>query len=475
MSLDRRTRRDTLDLPPVPPPQDTPPLHAARPQAPDQRRELARRLRFERRRAVDPEELAAILEADGYSDHTLRRRYGFDSVFDAAEQLYALSITRRVAAPPPALRPIWPLPWTLLWHGPLLLLIGLAALGSVRLLGVDSAGSALAGAAVVAWGLGLRLFWLRQTAGLSAAPLRSRLLSGGVLGTLLGALAALPGQPWDVWLWNTALLGALLGGLYALTLTSAALLLALGKWRMLLQIFGAAALLAEAMWRLGQQGPVPASLFAVLLGTVAVGAALRVTRRPAPRPVGQNQSQGRASDRAAFTAPAWTLTTYGWSVAAAFVLLAQHSGHELLLLPVLLFGAVEFLAWLMQAQLRRLAARLHDPALLARAALWPVLGAPGGLLLLIAALDGAVRWAGLRPAGALSSYGWGVALLSAALLQSTWLSRHAGQWPRLTVLWAISAGLLAVPQVSWWVPILLLSLVLLLLSDRALGDLSSYR
>ncbi len=169
-------------------------------------------------------------------------------------------------------------------------------------------------------------------------------------------------------------------------------------------------------------------------------------------------------------------------------------GAAALLWPLLSLGLLEALAWWMQAQLRRLAGQRHAPARLLRSARWPVLGVPAALLLAGVAAGSAAaglawtfpgwfgsgwtgfEWFGLGGAApSLLGRAWGGALLSVALLQSTWLARHPRQRPRLTRLWLLGAGLLAAPLVSWWLPLLLLTLTLTLLSDDALSDLTTYR
>ncbi|AZI41630.1 hypothetical protein EHF33_01730 [Deinococcus psychrotolerans] len=513
MSLFSRRGPDTLETSPLPEsPQEAEPLHLDQPPPNDLLRALAKQLRLERRQAADPEELAAVLEEEGYSDEILRGRYNLGGLFDTAEQLYALKIGPRRAASLIALS----LPsrrW--LWRGPLLLLIGGAALGSAHLLGLREALSALAAAGVAAWGTGLRLSWLRQVSQLAPQRLRPRLLWGTLAGGALGALATLllgraspetPALP-------SAVLGALLGGGYSAALISAGVLLALARWPLVVVVFGAAWVLASVLsspalggsgWGSMDWGVV---LLLALVGA-AVGAALWATQ---PSSAQQGSAQGgsvqwnpaqwggRPADQAggapvqaaALPLPlgarwaelqnqfsglsAWPLISYGWACALAFVALAWRVGSGVLVLPLLLFGALEWLSALMQARLRQLAQRHQDPSKLRRGALWPAFGAPLLLLLLSGLLGTALRWLGLISAETQPVHLWGAAVLSAALLQSTWLARQPHQWPRLAAMWLTGAGLLATSSVNWWVPLLLLTLTLTLLCDDALSDLSTYR
>ncbi|TSA86701.1 hypothetical protein FNU79_05745 [Deinococcus detaillensis] len=510
MNLFNRRGPDTLETSPLPePPQEAEPLHLDQPLPNDLLRALAKQLRLERRQAADPEELAAILEEEGYSDEILRGRYNLGGLFDTAEQLYALKIGPRRAVSLIALL----LPsrrW--LWRGPLLLLIGGAALGSAHLLGLREALSALAAAGVAAWGTGLRLSWLRQVSQLAPQQLRPRLLWGTLAGGILGALAALllgrasPETP----ALSSAVLGALLGGGYSAALISAGVLLALARWPLVVAVFGAVWVLASLLSSSAFGGGSMDWGVALLLALVgaAVGAALWVTQ---PSLVQQGSAQqslvqrdsaqwgGRPADQAggapvqaaALPLPlgarwaelqnqfsglsAWPLIGYGWACALAFVALAWRVGSGVLVLPLLLFGALEWLSALMQARLRQLAQRHQDPSKLRRGALWPAFGAPLLLLLLSGLLGMILCWLGLISAETQPVHLWGAAVLSAALLQSTWLARQPRQWPRLAAMWLTGAGLLATSSVNWWVPLLLLTLTLTLLCDDALSDLSTYR
>ncbi len=330
---------------------------------------------------------------------------------------------------------------------------------------MPEARSALAAAGVVAWGLGGRLLWLRQALPLNPAALRPRLWSGSLLsGVTGGLLTAALGQNWE--------LGLLVGAVGGLALTSAGVMLALGRWRMVLQVYGAAALLSPLLWRLGagsgaSWSALAASGWLLLWALLAWSAAWRVTSAGIGAGAAPQASLRIAADLLVRDRPAWLQTVYGWTSALAFTVLASRLGLEVLLTPLLLFGGLELLARLTQRRLRQLAQRTADPAALARAALWPVLGAPLLLFLGLGAL-------GLL-SGAALSHSLGAALLSAAFLQSSWLSRQAALLPALSLLWLVCAGMLAFTFVSWWLPILLLALTVLLMCDEALRDLSMYR
>ncbi|WP_161882553.1 hypothetical protein [Deinococcus alpinitundrae] len=485
MSLGQR-RNDTLDAPlPGPPPA---PLSGP-PTSPGVPRQLARQLRLERRQAADPEELAARLEESGHTDDWLRE-HDLGDVFEVAARLYAL----KTGGPRPVVAAPIKLPWRRLWRGPMLVLIGLAALSSARGLGVPEAEAAVCAAAAVAWGL---LTWGPLTWGPGAGQRWPRLRLGAVLGALAGALTALglaaslgaASTPHSetVELWRSAGLGALLGGLYGLTLTAAGLLLALGRWRVAALVFGSALLIGEGLRRSAPDGWSAALAVAVLLGLVvtAVGAAGRPGAEPSPTDPDGDRSGA-----------VWTGASRpgdGWASGLALAVLTWRVGAAALLWALLSLGLLEALAWWMQAHLRRLAGQPHAPARLLRAARWPVLGVPAALLVAVAAGSAAAQlgWTSLGwPGSGWTGFEWfglggaapgalgracGGALLSVALLQSTWLARHPRQRPRLTRLWLLCAGLLAAPLASWWLPLLLLVLTLTLLSDDALSDLTTYR
>lgn len=466
-------------------PEEAAPLHSQKPATSDLLHSLAGQLRLERRQAADPEELAAILEEEGYSDEILRGRYNLGGLFDTAEQLYALKIGPRRAG---SLVSLAAPPWRWLWRGPLLLLIGGAALGSAQLWGNREALSALAAAGVVAWGTGLRLAWLRQVSQLAPSQLRPRLLPGTLLGGVLGALAALVlGQVTaQTSAPPSALLGALLGGSYSASLVSSGVLLALARWPFVGAVFGAALVSALLLRSAGLVGAGWGLALLLALVGASLGSALLVTRGDAegaarrapeldaalPLPPGARwaELQNRFSGLSV-----WPLVSYGWACALAFVALAWRVGSGVLVLPLLLFGVLEWLSALMQARLRQLAQLHSDPAKLRRGALWPAFGAPLFLLLLSGLIGISLRGLGLIGAETQPVHLWGAALLNAALLQSTWLARQPRQWPRLAALWLVGAGLLATSLVNWWLPLLLLSLTLTLLCDDALSDLSTYR
>ena len=423
MTLGGGTRRDTLEVPPpgtLPP--DSAPLHVSKPPVSPLLRDLALRLRFERRVAADPEELAAFLEEAGYTDELLRR-HDLGGVFDAAEQLYALKRGKQPLARPAALGEA-ALPWKVLWRGPLLLLIVVSALGVERALGVPEARSALAAAGVVAWGLGGRLLWLRQALPLHPAALRPRLWSGTLLsGVMGGLLTAALGHSWG--------LGLLLGAVGGLALTSAGVMLALGRWRMVLQVYGSVALLSPLLWRLSAGSGAAWSALTATGCRAAVGAA-GLERRVAGHFGGRRRGSGCAADQPAHHGgPAGARPA---RLGPDRLRLGLGAGLRGAGFPLGAGGAADAAAAVRGPG----TAGAADAAPLAPTG--PAHGGSGGAGPRRRCGRCWVRrcccFVGLGVLGQLSgaalSHSLGAALLSAAFLQSSWLSRQAALLPALS-------------------------------------------
>lgn len=420
---------------------------------PDRLREVDLKLAPERARAVDIEEIAAYLEADGLGDEILKDRYGADGLFDAAEMLYrqkgtggALDNLNTVPAPS--------FPWTMLLRGPLYLIPGLAGLLIAGALG-RGAETAFVLAAAFGWG------WTMTVAGVRYAEpfavpgraLRLTLLISAGAGLLGGALIALwVGGP------QAVLVGTLVGGAVALSSGAAGVLLSLGQLGQFAGAFASPLLAAGIVMAVPSR---PAALVALaLLAAVPTVTALNATRAP-----------GSLSADLAMLRPYIPHAVYGWAMAAAFVALSVRLGTWPLLPVILGAGLLEAAVWHAQERLQIAARtrrtlgdlrRVGVPTVLLAAAGYGV--ALGAVLVLLALLPLPIR---------LDTSLLTITLYSAALMLSSWLAnqRRTGV---LTAIWALGAAALVLGLSPPLFALLTLS-ILLIPALHTLSDPRSYR
>jgi hypothetical protein len=452
--------------------------------------ELHGRLASERDRAVDAEELAAILEADGLSDEQARSRYGQDGLFALAEQLYAQGRGQRKPA-------LWderrsPFPWSLTLRGPLVLMPALSLLFTARLAhGMGEAGVsqainlALALASAFGWGWSMALARLRflDPLGVPGKLLRQAAVLGLPLGGLLGAVGGLLAHfdPADIQLC------AAISGVFGLALGVAGALLSLERRRDTVLAFVPIAALALALSFL----PIPVAYSApvlllglTLVAAVPMGVLNRLVRRPGH--LGE-----RRLDRAALRL-AVPQAMYGWSMAVFFGLLAIRLdiGAVALLPTVLSVGVLEAMIWHYQRYLQYQSR--DSSSLQPTQSFWPLLAFSALYFALLCSLQLVVHGLGLGGAPLL------LPLCAMAFLPSAWLANQnrlvAITWAwsmgavvlGLPLLWPIAAspgglsesalGQSALSQPALGLEFLtLLPIVLLLLCWRALHDLRSYR
>ncbi|GAA2910741.1 hypothetical protein GCM10020221_03220 [Streptomyces thioluteus] len=213
--------------------------------------ELARELADVCAAAVHPDEIAAVLEADGLTSEQISGRYGLRDSFELAAELYD-RVPRGHPEPPPAPDPWQVKPGLVLLRSLVFTLPGLGyTLGAPLMSGARGPGglpqgtASLVAAALTAWawnqGLAHRAY-LRLASGGRAAAGRC-LRTGAPLGGLLATAAALaPGGP-------AGTVAFAVG--QALYLSAATVLLVLGRERLLLYTLlpvaggGAAALVTE--------------------------------------------------------------------------------------------------------------------------------------------------------------------------------------------------------------------------------------
>ncbi|MFE6284139.1 hypothetical protein [Streptomyces sp. NPDC057877] len=234
--------------------------------------------------AVHPDEIAALLEADGLTDERIRERYGVRDSFALAEQLYARADRRRP-------EPDGPLhdPWRTGLLGCLLRGVVFALPGLAHILGAPlhpTATAPLLAGALTSWtwnqGLAHRAYsWL----GLGdRAAARRCLLRGGPAGALLGTLTVFAAAGTA----DPAVLAVAAG--QSCYLGAATALLVLGRERALL-----AALLPLAAGALATQLTAvsePARLL-LLLGSLTAVTVLAVRAVvPAPRRPGEGWTAG---------------------------------------------------------------------------------------------------------------------------------------------------------------------------------------
>jgi hypothetical protein len=193
--------------------------------------DLAERMSANCARAVDPREIAAVLEADGVTDAVARSRYDSPDVFDLAERLCRDKPRR----PDPAA--LVPSPWRATPAVHLLrgVLFGLPALAYLtvadRITGLRSA-LLLVVSVLLAWATGQGLAYLGYVRlGWGDAADAARVLGGGLLAIALPAVAATVGLGVFLGVPTTVVLIAAGQVVYVLAATVA---LVLGRERWLL-------------------------------------------------------------------------------------------------------------------------------------------------------------------------------------------------------------------------------------------------
>ncbi|URN14647.1 MULTISPECIES: hypothetical protein [Streptomyces] len=219
--------------------------------------------------AVHPYEVAALLEAEGFSAELIRDRYGHRNLFSLASALYE-AVPRSFPEPPAAPDPWRPDTARCLLRGVLFALPALAYLLTAPLWRVDRHAPALIAAGLVSWAWGQALghrAHLRLVAGPREAA--RTLLTGAALGaaaaTGVAALVAGGGPA-------TAVAAA-----QSLYLASAGVLLVLGRERLLLAVLAPLAAGAAVLpwW---EPGPVLRAGLPALVLSASLAAAARVLR-----------------------------------------------------------------------------------------------------------------------------------------------------------------------------------------------------
>ncbi|MEU3726684.1 hypothetical protein [Streptomyces sp. NPDC031705] len=219
--------------------------------------------------AVHPYEVAALLEADGLSADTIRRRYGHPDIFSLAAALYE-RVPRTFPEPPPAADPWRPDHLRCLLRGVLFALPALAYLLTAPLWRPGQHAAALVTAGVLSWAWGQALghrAYLRMAAGRREAA--RTLLRGAPLGAALAtAAAAIPAQGSPV-IWAAAA--------QSLYLAAAGVLLVLGREPLLLAALAPLAAGAAALpwWEPGPALRTGAVVTALAATAAAAGRALR--------------------------------------------------------------------------------------------------------------------------------------------------------------------------------------------------------
>ena len=170
--------------------------------------------------AVDPLEIAAVLEADGITDRTAQLHYGAEDVFALANLIYR-RVPRRATTVVPD-ETIWRFPWTramlnsLLYTAPAVGFLPLAPL-----LGNQATLVAVGIVTVAGWSASLVVSYLGYTALASGRPVAARVLRHCGLAGLLGLAGGLAAAVWRLGLppAGAAVAGGL--GVYLLAATVA--------------------------------------------------------------------------------------------------------------------------------------------------------------------------------------------------------------------------------------------------------------
>ncbi|TVL89463.1 hypothetical protein [Streptomyces sp. SAJ15] len=250
--------------------------------------------------AVHPDEIAAVLEADGLTGDQVRERFGRRDTFELAAELYART-PRGFPEPPAGTDPWRVAPGQFVLRGLVFTLPGLGyALGAPFLggppdgFGLPAGCAALTAAALLGWAwnqaLAHRAFTALAVGGRAAAG-RS-LLSGAPIGALLGFLAA--------WLLPAS------GGVWAFAagqsgyLAAATALLVLGRERLLLLALAPTAAGALALPLFTPPGPVRVALLAATVAGALAMAGREVARTGAvwiPRRARREDGEPAASGR----------------------------------------------------------------------------------------------------------------------------------------------------------------------------------
>ncbi|MFI9202437.1 hypothetical protein [Streptomyces sp. NPDC053048] len=425
--------------------------------------------------AVHPDEIAAVLEADGLTGEQIAERYGRADAFDLAAELFA-RVPRGHPEPEPAPDPWKVKPGQFLLRSLVFTLPGFGyALGSPLLaggqdrFGLPAGTGALIASALVAWAWNQALAhraYLRLAAGGRGAAARC-LGVGAPLGALLatGAAAALPAPP-----------GALaFAAGQVLYLAAATSLLVLGRERLLLL-----ALLPTATGGVVVLLTEPPPVVGVVLLLATAGGALfaagyeiaRARRAEAPQAGPGTLPLGASVPYGLFGLGCGVLTT----IAALGDVLVRHpggAGGPVVLALTLSMGVAEWLLYRCRGlALAALAASTSTGGLLLRvgrvltlcvagylaalaaltlgvSALWPGDPTPSGPRLTALLALGAVLWTGLL----LQAYGFGwlpaLLCLGAAGAETAALALRisAPATDQLVICTGAAAGLLAAATV----------------------------
>ncbi|MFJ4317918.1 hypothetical protein ACIP46_21965 [Streptomyces lavendulae] len=226
--------------------------------------------------AVHPYEVAALLEADGLSADTIRRRYGHADIFSLATALYE-RVPRVFPEPARAADPWRPDHLRCLLRGVLFALPALAYLLTAPLWQPGKHAAALVVAGIFSWAWGQALghrAYLRMVAGRREAA--RTLLRGAPLGAALAtAAAAVPAHGSPV-IWAAAS--------QSLYLAAAGVLLVLGRETLLLAALAPLAVGAAVLpwWEPGPLVRTGLTLLALAATVAAAGRTLRTEYAAAP-------------------------------------------------------------------------------------------------------------------------------------------------------------------------------------------------
>ncbi|MET8407990.1 hypothetical protein ABZV34_07755 [Streptomyces sp. NPDC005195] len=277
--------------------------------------------------AVHPDEIAAVLEADGLTHEQITTRYSRQDLFAVAEELYA-RVPRRFPDPGPVPDPWRTSPWQCLLRGMLFGLPGLAYLLGAGLLPGRVTG--LAASALVAWAWNQALAhraYVRLAAGGRRAAARCLLL-GAPAGVTAAAAAALAVS-------GPGAVPAFAAG-EALYLAAATVLLVLGREQHLLLALvpTAAGAACTPLWR---PGPVPVAV--LLLATVAA-AVLSAVREIA----GSLRTPGSSTPGTARLTGSVPYGLFGLA-GGALTLMAPAAGRSAAVVLTLSMGVAEWLLY----------------------------------------------------------------------------------------------------------------------------------
>jgi hypothetical protein len=424
--------------------------------------QLSRQLDRDCVRAVQPLELAAIMEAEGFNDAAVQERFGLPSVFAAAQQLYAL-VPHRPAVPAYAV-PVQAGRWVDLLRGGLYLIPALWAPTALNVATTGVAGPfqgaslGLLTATLFGWGWTQGMSYLGYVGLVGGRAQAAHVLRwAGLFGTLLtvglaGALSLTLGQP------PRLVMLCALG--IAAYLAAATTLLVLGEGRRLM-LASLPALLWAALTLLW-----PDSLLASLGGSGAllvVGAGLPVLAAAGVTEALRHQARARATRRRLSPWTALPHAAYGWLCASALTLVLleplgrlsqRHSGllaFSWTVIPLVLsMGPLEHTLRRMRLALTHEAETPRHIWQIVAGAWWATLRCAAPYLLGLSAVYAAVnrlagRWTTVPPATLLAGH----AALGAALLLSSLLINF-GLLPRVLWVWvcAVAVQLLLIPSLG---------------------------